>query len=145
MKKLFIGLLIVAAGAGAFYFLQKKKTETKDNFEKELLIGKWKVDSIYSASKDSTADLMSDILMPADSSFRPYSYNFQKSGEFLQSVYDSVKADTSYYEWGKRNELVIKDAIKDSTGELYTVNKLSLDSLILQTKDSAVFVLTKLK
>ena len=45
MKKLFIGLLIIAAGAGAYYFLQKKKSEPTDKLDKELLVGKWKMGS----------------------------------------------------------------------------------------------------
>jgi hypothetical protein len=131
MKKIFIGLLIIAAGAGGYYFLQNKKAGTTDIIEKELLVGKWKMDSLYTAFKDSI--------------FRKYQYDFQKGGAFLQTLNDSVKADTSYYKWDKKNELLIKQSVKDSTGELYSVNKLSIDSLVLQSKDSVVFVLTKLK
>lgn len=146
MKKVFIGLLIVAAGAGIYYLLQNKKTKIADPIEKELLVGTWKIDSFYVSSKDSVPDVIAGSLLK-DSSFRRHRYDFQNGGTFLQTVNDSakVKTDTSYYEWGKKNELLIKEAVKDSVGEQYTISKLSKDSLILQSKDSAVFVFTKLK
>ena len=47
MKKVFIGLLIVAAGAVTFYLLPKKnKPETDSNIEHTRIIGKWKLDSL---------------------------------------------------------------------------------------------------
>ncbi|HLG41147.1 MAG TPA: hypothetical protein VI461_15805 [Chitinophagaceae bacterium] len=145
MKKVFIGLLIIAAGAGAYYFLQKKKTEAGNPFEKELLVGKWEMDSIHLTPKDSS-NLVTALLLN-DSTFRKYQYEFQKGGTFVKTLNDSVKtkADTSYYEWNKKNELLIKESAKDSIGEAYSVNKLNIDSLVLQSKDSAVLVLTKLK
>ena len=45
MNKLFIGLLIIAAGAGVFFFLRNKKSGTSTGLQKELLVGKWKLDS----------------------------------------------------------------------------------------------------
>jgi hypothetical protein len=145
MKKVFIGLLIIAAGAGAYWFLQKKKTETKDAIEKELLVGKWKLDSLNLPPKDS-GNLVTALLL-MDSTFRQSRYEFQKGGTFLQTLNDSAKAktDTSYYEWGRQNELLIKQSVKDSVGEILSVRKLNIDSLVLQSKDSTLFVLTKLK
>jgi hypothetical protein len=143
MKKVFIGLLIIAAGAGTFYFLQKKKAGTDKAVEKELLIGNWKMDSLHLAPKNS-ANLVTALLL-TDSGIHKYRFSFQKEGTFLQTINDSVKADTSYYEWPKKNELMIKESVKDSAGETYLIKKLSMDTLVLQSKDSAVFVLTKLK
>jgi hypothetical protein len=110
-----------------------------------LLVGKWKIDSLYVASKDSASDFIAGIISSTDSAFRQYKFDFQKDGRFLQTANDPVKADTSYYEWGRKNELLIRESAKDSTGEIYSVSKLNMDSLILQSKDSTVFVLTKLK
>jgi hypothetical protein len=144
MKKLFIGLLVVAAGAGTFYFLQKKKTGNDKPVDKELLLGKWKMDSISVSPKDSAlASILS--ITPKGPSVHEYRFDFQKDGAVLQALNDSVKVDTSYYEWNKENELLIKESLKDSTSEVYSVKKLSIDSLVLQSKDSAVYVLTKLK
>jgi hypothetical protein len=140
MKKLFIGLLIVAAGAGTFYFLQQDKSKSENLFEKDLLVGKWKIDSIYNQSKDSTWPYW--ILAFKDSVFRQYHFDFQKEGGIVQSRDGAVAADTSYFEW-KKNELLIKETAKDSTGESFAIGKLGKDTLILQSKDSALFVLTR--
>src|SRR4029077_5048209 len=135
-----IGLLIIAAGAGTYYFLQKKKTVTDKPFDKELLVGKWKVDALHVSPKDS-ANLVA-ILLLSDSALKNSRYDFQKDGHFVQVPRDSSKTDTSYYEWNNKNELLIKESPMDSLFETYSVNKLDKDSLILQSKDSAVFVLT---
>jgi hypothetical protein len=140
MKKLFIGLLIIAAGAGIFYFLQQDKKKPDNRIEKELLVGKWKIDSIYNVSKDTSWPYW--IVAFKDSALHQYHFDFQKEGGIVQSREGSVAADTSYFEW-KKNELLIKDAAKDSSGESFAINRLVKDTLILQSKDSALFVLTR--
>ena len=127
MNKLFIGLLIVAAGAGVFFVLRKKKNTTTSNINKEWIIGKWKTD----AGKDSA--------------FSQYSYDFLKEGNIVRSLNDSVKADTSHYEWNKNNELVWKESTGDSTGKVFSILKLTQDSLQVQSKDSVqiLFIRTK--
>ncbi len=128
MNKLFIGLLIGAAGTGVFFFLRKKKKETSsNNIKKEWILGKWKAD----AEKDSA--------------FSSYNYDFLKDGNILRSLNDSAKADTSHYEWNKTNELVWKEKVSDSTGKVFSVVKLTLDSLQVQSKDSVTILFTKLK
>ncbi len=127
MNKLFIGLLIVAAGAGAFFFLRKKKNATTNDIKKEWIVGKWKAD----AGKDSA--------------FSSYRYDFLKDGNIVRSLTDSAKAGTSHYEWNKNNELVWKENASDSTGKIFAVLKLTQDSLQVQSKDSIVILFTKLK
>ncbi|MFI5132112.1 MAG: hypothetical protein ACHQFX_19060 [Chitinophagales bacterium] len=145
MKKLFIGLLIIAAGAGAYFFLQKKKSATTDKLDKELLVGKWKMDSLNLSPRDSATAFVLGLMSPGDSTLSKSQFDFQEGGTFLQTHSDPLQNDTSYYEWSKKNKLLIKESIKDSTGEVYFVNILNIDSLILQSKDSTVFVLTKIK
>lgn len=130
MNKLLIGLLIVAAGAGTFLLLRKKKSTTGTNsLNKEWVIGKWKTDA-----------------QPGnDSSFSKYSYDFLKDGNILRSLNDSTKADTSHYEWSKNNELIWKEKATDSTDKVYAVVKLTVDSLQVQSKDSATILFTKMK
>jgi hypothetical protein len=121
MNKLLIGLLIVAATAGAFFVLRKKNnSSTSIKINKEWIIGKWKEEP----GKPAT-----------DSAQTNYRYDFQKDGLVLRSISDSVKADTSHYEWSKSNELVWKESVGDSTGKNFTVIKLTLDSLQLQSKE----------
>lgn len=128
MKNVFIGLLIVAAGTGIFFLLRKKKGKsTANEINKEWIVGKWKAD----AGKDSAFSL--------------YRYDFTKDGNILRSLSDSAKADTSHYEWNKANELVWKEKANDSTGEFFSIIKLTKDSLQIQSKDSATILFTKLK
>ncbi len=131
MNKLIIGLLIIAAGAGVYFLLSKKKhsTETAD-IKKELIIGTWKIESYQPAT---------DSLQPK------YSYDFQKDGMAVRSVNDKINTDTVKYEWNKISKLVIKENITDSTGKVYTVEKLTKDSLQIIGTDSVVVTLTRAK
>src|SRR5258705_7834848 len=122
MNKLFIGLLIAAAGAGAFFLLRKKNNTTTNDIKKEWVVGKWKA----SAGKDSA--------------FSNYSYDFLKDGNILRSLNDSAKTDTSHYEWNKANELVWKEKLSDSAGKVFSIVKLTPDSLQVQSKDSATIL-----
>lgn len=128
MNKLFIGLLIVAAGAGVFFLLRKKKDATTTNdIKKEWIVGKWKAD----AGKDSA--------------FSSYSYDFLKDGNIVRSLNDSVKADTSHYEWDKNNAFIWKENAGDSTGKIFSVLKLTQDSLQVQAADSSTVLFIKVK
>ena len=129
MNKLFIGLLIIAAGAGVYFFVLKKKNSTTGTtINKELIIGKWKVD----AGNDSVLS--------------QYRYDFTKEGNVLRSPNDSAAvAVTSYYEWNKKNELVWKETAADSAGKVFAVVKLTQDSLQVLSKDSATILFTKVK
>ena len=130
MNKLLIGLLIVAAGAGAFFLLRKKKaTEPTTKINKEWIIGQWKTDD----------------RIPGDSSFHLYRYGFLKDGHIVRSLNDSSAADTTHYEWKKKNELRWSGNTVDTTIKKFAVIKLTLDSLQVQTKDSAILLFTKLK
>ena len=131
MNKLFIGLLIVAAGAGVFFLLNKKKNEaTATTINKELLVGKWEA----------------VIEQPAGDSAEPiYQYEFQQAGTVLRSFQDSAIADTSHYEWSTNNELVWKKNSADSVGKIYAVVQLTKDSLQLQSEDSITALFIKAK
>ncbi|MBK8952888.1 MAG: hypothetical protein IPM85_11995 [Chitinophagaceae bacterium] len=83
MKKILIGLLLVAAATAAYFFLYKKyDTEpVKKATNQELLIGKWKTNSVHSVT---------------DSLQTQYSYDFQKEGNAFRSISDSARADTLF-------------------------------------------------
>jgi hypothetical protein len=130
MNKLLIGLLIVAAGTGAFFLLRKKKQEpVTTELKKEWIIGQWK----------------SDAIVDNDSNFNKYRFDFQSNGSLLRSLNDSTGADTVYYEWSKTSELVWKEKATDSVGKNFTVLQLTPDSLQVQGKDSVKILFTKLK
>ena len=131
MNKLLIGLLIVAAGAGAFFYFNQRTCNKppQDSLTKEWIVGKWK----------------SDAVMANDSNFSKYQFNFQKDGNVIRSLNDTVKADTLHYEWNKANELVWKEKASDSNGKIYLVTKLTPDSLQVHTADSSIVLFTRIK
>jgi hypothetical protein len=129
MKKLFIGLLIIAAGTGVFFLLQKQKSnEPQQSFQQELLTGKWK--TTEKPEKDTV--------------YSQYQYEFSKVGFYLKTLNDSSKADTGYYNWKAKNKLIWKLNATDTAGTEFVVVKLSADSLQLQTKDSLIISFTRL-
>ena len=131
MNKLIIGLLIIAAGAGAYFLLKNKKNTTETvSINKEFIIGKWKTEKDH-AVKDS--------LQPN------YQYEFKNDRIALRSISDTTKADTLKYEWGKTSQLVLKGNTADSTIKTYIVEKLTKDSLQFMSEDSIVTLLTRLK
>src|SRR5688572_32753255 len=99
MNKLFVGLLVIAAGVGVFFLLRKKKdTPSHPIIKKEDIVGKWKTDPRG---------------VGTDSNSIAYNYDFRDEGIILQSVNDSVKADTSHYSLNAQNELVWKEKLTD--------------------------------
>ena len=143
MKKLFIGLLIVAAGAAIFFLLQKKvRPLTASTFQQEKIIGKWKFDSIL-FTNDSIEKLMPGIVLMVDSNLRKYHYEFTKDGSIAFSVGDSLVKDSSTYEWNEEKQLVWKEKPADSSGDVFNITQLTNDSLALQSNDSSVLLFTK--
>ena len=130
MNKLLIGLLIVAAGTGAFLLLRKKDNTGTNKIKKEWIIGKWKIQA-------------PDPVI--DTSFQSYVYNFQENGTLLQAMSDSVKADTLHYEWNKANELVWKEKKEDSVARVFRVDLLTQDSLQVSSADSVKVLMLRVK
>jgi len=143
MKKVFIGLLIVAAGAAAIFFLRKKQTTiSKSNLQKEWIIGKWKLDSIH-LSKDSNDKFTSGIIGIVAPDLMKYRYEFKTNGAIV--LVDSLTKDSSNYEWNKKDQLVWKEHPADTSGEIFNVSIPHKDSLTLQSTDSVVLLFTKVK
>jgi hypothetical protein len=131
MNKLFIGLLIIAAGAGVYFLLRKKENQKPlENIKKEDILGKWKTDP---------------ALLSKDSNEFNYTYDFRNDGMMLVMLNDSTKADTSHYSLSKNNQLVWKEKQDDSTGMVFSVLLLDKDSLQLQAKDSTKILLIRAK
>src|SRR6187401_670712 len=110
MKKSILAVILVAAaGSIAYYLLQKEKHENL-SIRKELVIGKWKIDSLV-YKKDSTNDGLTFFLIAWDSIARKQEYDFQVNGElFISLSNDSVsKKDTFSFKWGKDKELLWKE------------------------------------
>lgn len=145
MNKLLIGLLLLAAAGGAFFLLKKKKEQpVATAINKEWIIGKWKIGN-FQPGKDPHAALFTGVMGLVDSNMLKYQYEFTTTGSILTSRGDSVTTDSLHYEWNKEDQLVWKEEPGDSTGNIFSVLKLSKDSLQVQTADSATFLFTKMK
>src|SRR5688572_1377068 len=107
MNKLLIGLLIITAGAGAFFLLRKKDQPVTQRIERELLIGKWMETSV-----DSTAS--------------PFYFDFQEKNLLVRSVStkELVEADSLYYEWTQEDDLHIKKSAGDSASRFMRIIQL---------------------
>lgn len=145
MKKLIFGLLIIAAGAGAFfYFKNKKLTIAKSPDQKEMILGKWKMNSIQTPV-DSNSNFLVGIMGMVDSNLMKYYYEFTKDGSIHRSLGDSLTKDSSRYNWDDKDQLLWKEYPSDTTGETFKIVQLTEDSLKVETADSALILFTKLK
>jgi hypothetical protein len=144
MKKVFIGLLIAAAGAAFFFLLQKKNHPAKSNIQKDLIIGKWKLDSLFNP-KDSSSNLIADAMNRVDPHLKKYEYEFTKGGAVGLWLNDSLTKDSIRYEWINEDQLAWREYPAKKTIEVFDVSILNRDSLSMQSKDSLILLFTKAK
>lgn len=92
MKKVLIGLIIIAAGAGIFFYLRSKQNPITENSNKnkELILGTWKVDSSHSVD---LADSSDQSLI--DSIYKSTIYTFKPNGQVAMTILQD-KASASY-------------------------------------------------
>ena len=137
MKTIFIVLLIAALGAGAyFYFSKKQKTPAAD--PKELIVGKWKIDSLnLDRSHDSS---LAFALLALDSNLHRYEFEIDK-GLVIQTLNGKAE-DTSHYEFTDNKQLLLWGKT-DTSKTKWTINKLDSLRLVVQDKDSVIFSFKK--
>lgn len=143
MKKVFIGLLIVAAaGAGIFFALRSKNQSVPaSKINHEQIVGNWKLDSLRLVS--DSLDLTRGVLRLLDSNLQRYSYEFRKDRSIAVTLGDSLAPGGGRYEWQEPNLLTWKEHAADSIGESFVVATLTTDSLVLRGQDSSVIYFTK--
>jgi len=142
MKKIILAVILVAAAGGiTYYLLQKKRQNSVIVTNKELILGKWKIDSLdISKTKDSSIVL---ALLVADSNLHKYEFDFDKKGAITQS-FNGVAGDTSHYEFTSDHQLLVW-ANADSAKIKWSINKLDSSHLVVHDKDSTVFSFRKVK
>ena len=126
MKKIIFGLLIVAAGAGAYYLLsQKKNIEQVSENKATLLLGKWKAENRIGFSDSSL--------------LAGFQYEVLKDGVALVSDSAAAVADSFYYAWTDEGDLQIRLKAADTAIEKFNVVLLNKDSLQLKDKESKLY------
>ncbi len=144
MNKLIIGLLIVAAaGAGIFFYLRKEKEDhptTPTN--KELIVGKWAIDSL-DFSKDTTSAAI--LLLALAFNNEKKIYDFNASGQINIFTHpDSLTfRDSAFFSWKADNRLTWKTNPADTITETFSVIKLNKEQLVLETTDSVTVYFKK--
>ena len=140
MKNVFIVLLIAALGGAAYFYFSKKKNNSIPD-STQLIVGKWRIDTVdLSKSKDSNNIFASLLTMP-DSNGRKLAFDFLKNGIILDS--NSKNVDTSFYEIEKEKDLLVW-AKGDSAKTKWSIQKLDSLQLVVQDKDSALISFRKL-
>jgi hypothetical protein len=147
MKKIIIGLLLLAVSGGAvYYFLTKKQAVTNTvSLNKDLLIGKWKLDTLDEKSKKTIYELKTGIIAALDSNILIYEYDIQKDGKVFIALPGKTGADTTFYEWAEGNQLHWMQNDSAKTKDVFSVTKLDSNAFSLQMKDSSLFSFIKLK
>ncbi len=143
MKKIILAVILVAAlGGAAYYLLQNKMQNAVSSFKQEQIIGKWTLVR-WTPFGDSLARKDTVALFPGnpDSNRTKYDYDFKKENIVVISLNDSVLSDTVRYQWTKDNHIEWKK--QNDSAESLAVTTLNKDSLVLQTKDSAVIYFKK--
>ncbi len=144
MKNVFIVLLIAAIGAGVYYYFnQKQKPYSSDS--KELILGKWKIDSlVLSQAIDSSSKPWEGFLRKfLDSSLSKYEFEFRKDSLVFQTLNGKIQ-DTGYYEFADNKNVLLRDN-NDTAKTKWMISKLDTSSLVVQDTDSARFFFKKIK
>ena len=142
MKAIFIMLLVAALGAGIYFLVTKDKEHSVSS--KELIIGKWKIDSLdISRTKDSSVGMFALALAVADSNLYNYEFDFTKNG-LIAGHLNGKAGDTSFYKIENEKQLLVWTN-KDSVKTRMDITKLDSAKLVMQTKDSIVYMLSKVK
>ena len=141
MKKIFIWLLIVAAGALINYSCIPGNRN--DNISaKGLIVGDWEVDSIdVSKTQDSSLGLMALVYISQDSTHNKLRFSFHADGLITEE--NEAGSDSSRYEWEGEKTLNITSA--DSTKEKWFIRQLDSAKLIVAAEDSVVFYFNRAK
>ncbi|MBN8688968.1 MAG: hypothetical protein J0M10_18300 [Chitinophagales bacterium] len=131
MKKIFIGLLILAAGTGAYFLLKQPQTPTPDSENRTVLLqGNW-VARFPATGKDSL--------------FTTFQYAFLQDGLALIRDTATATTDSSYYAWSKTGDLLFKEKQTDSVAvNTYTVLLLNKDSLLVKDTANKEYLFTRL-
>jgi len=140
MKTIFIVLLIAALGAGSYFYFSKKQQTSKAD-PKELIAGKWKMDSIkVSRRPDSSFPLSFSV---ANSDLYPYQYDIDKKGLIIQTRNGKAE-DSGQYKFVNDKELLTWSNADSSKKIQWKIKKLDSLNMVVQDKDSTVFSFKKI-
>ena len=132
MKNVFIGLLVLAAGAGVYFFLiQKQKgPEQEKGLHKEWITGQWKI----SPPEPGGDSLLTDG-----------QWEFRKNGEAFYQAAGQTEKDTLRFNWQQDSTLQISSRTNDKFGISFRVLRLTADTMQWEGDEQQTLQLLKLK
>ncbi|MFI5187693.1 MAG: hypothetical protein ACHQF0_13260 [Chitinophagales bacterium] len=144
MKKIFIVLLIAAIGVGVYFYLSQKQNVSTPN-STELIIGKWKVDSLVTPNPaDSSLKTRTGWIHAFfDTSLDKYDFEFRKDSLIIQTQDQKIQ-DTSHYEFTDDKDLLIWSN-GDTVKTKWNIDKLDSTAMVVKDKDSSVFYFRRIK
>jgi hypothetical protein len=136
MKKLFIGLLLIAAaGTGVYFYLKLKKQNSpapSSDIDKEKIIGKWNVDSVQSDINDTSFFSM----LMLDSFYKTTSFTFHSEGKIEVNITSVPKTDTGFYVFRTDSTMIWKTHAQATDSFNVRVIKLDMADMVLSTDNS---------
>jgi hypothetical protein len=136
MKNLFIVLLIAAIGAGAYLYFGEKKNQTS-LLSKELIIGKWAIDSLKGVFTNSPNSQNRSLIGSIDSNLKKGEFEFRNDSMVLQ-IFDKKIVDTSHYSFANDGTILVWGNA-DKANEKFTIVALDSSKLSFRIDDSVVF------
>jgi hypothetical protein len=145
MKIVFIVLLIAAIGGGVYYYYSSHKQRYSSTGAKELIPGKWKIDSlVLSHAIDSSSEPGKKLLRNfMDSSLNSYEFEFTKDNLVFQTLNGKIQ-DTVHYRIADAKNILLWSN-NDTTKTKWAISKLDTSNLVVMDIDSATFFFKKLK
>jgi hypothetical protein len=141
MKNAFIVLLIAAIGAGAYLYFGKKQNHNSLHF-KELIVGRWQIDSLKGFFTNSPNSHNPSWLDSIDSNLKKMGFEF-KNDRIVFQTFDDKILDSSHYSFVNDKTILIWGNT-DSGKEKFTIDTLDSSKLNLKDNDSGVFYFSRI-
>jgi hypothetical protein len=135
MKNLFIVLLIAAIGAGVYLYFGKK--QKRHVVSKELIVGKWAIDSLKGLFTNSPNSQNRSLISAIDSNLKKIEFEFRNDSMVFQ-IFDEKILDTSHYSFAN-DKTILMWRNADTAKEKFRISTLDSSKLSFRDNDSVIF------
>ncbi len=135
MKNLFIVLLIAAIGAGVYLYFSKRQNDHVNS--KELIVGKWAIDSLRGLFTNSPNSQNRSLISAIDSNLKKIEFEFRNDSMVFQT-FDEKILDTSHYSF-ENDKTILMWRNADTAQEKFTIATLDSSKLSFRDNDSVIF------
>jgi hypothetical protein len=135
MKNLFIVLLIAVIGAGVYLYFGKKQKHHV--VSKELIVGKWAIDSLKGLFTNSPNSQNRSLISAIDSNLKKIEFEFRNDSMVFQ-IFDEKILDTSHYSFAN-DKTILMWRNADTAKEKFRISTLDSSKLSFRDNDSVIF------